>query len=242
MEIQGALHEKVEVNHVIGHWPGMAGGGAGISAEEQLDDNLIVVLAQYDSPPIGPEGNVFPAANTNASGVAVMLEAIRAMKESEYQPSKTFLFVAYSGEGEEWGERVTPEVSKFLQTKYGFSSNYLVEAIVELRGMGSMQGERLILNTGGSHRLAKLFESAARRMGVSVKSAGNAVDISVVFVEGNAFDSGEEAPSIGLSWEGMELTSFMIEDDISSVSADHLEKAGRALSLALMILGRETDY
>jgi hypothetical protein len=242
MEIQGTLNEKLEVNHVIAYWPGMAAGGAGITAEEQLDDNLIVVMAQYDSPPIGPEGTIFPAANNNASGVAVMMEVIRAMKASEYQPNKTFLFVAYSGEGEEWGERVTPEVAKFLQTKFGFSSNYIVEAIVELRGMGAAQGDRLILNTGGSHRLAKLFESAAQRMGVPVESEGNAVDISVVFDEGEANDPGEEAPSIGVSWESMELTSYTIGDDISSISADNLERAGRALSLALMILGRETDY
>ncbi|MCK4899932.1 MAG: ABC transporter permease subunit, partial [Anaerolineales bacterium] len=149
MEVNGSIHEQVTVNHVVGHLPGAAGRIAGVSSEAQLDDQVIVVMAQYDSSPINPDGTFFPAANDNASGIAVMLETIRTIQESGYQPYKTFIFVAYSGEGLEGGARYIPEAAKFLQTKFGFSKNLKVEAVIELRGLGYKEGEELVLLTGG---------------------------------------------------------------------------------------------
>jgi len=164
------------------------------------------------------------------------------MRDAGYQPYKTFLFVAYSGEGIEGGARYVPEVAKFLQTKYGFSGNYQLEAIVELRGMGTRIGDQLILYTGGSLRLADLFEAAAQRMDVPVRRAGGDVDISIVFDERSAYAGGEEAPTIGLAWEGWQVTANSSADTPGTVSQDHLELSGEALNLAMMILGRETDY
>ena len=233
MEVQGTIHEKVPVRHVIGHLPGVS---------DQLDDRMIVVLAQYDSPPPGPEGAPYPAANDNASGVAVMLEAIRTMQETGYQPYKTFLFVAYSAEGLEASGAVSPlEVGRFLQAKHGFSS-LEVEAVVDLRGLGAGQGDGLVLSAGGSLRLANLFEVAARQMGVKARRAKEPVDISIVFEEKSFREGGQEAPNIGLSWGGWEETSRLPTDTLEAISTDKLERAGRALTLALMILGRETQY
>ncbi len=242
MEIQGSVEERVVTYHVIGYIPGESRVAGGATGEGKLDDKMIVVMAQYDSPPLGPDGVDYLAANENASGVAVMLEMIRAMREAGYQPYKTFLFVAYSGEGIEGGARFIPEVAKFLQTKYGFSSNYQLEAIIELRGMGTQIGDELILYTGGSLRLADLFEAAANRMDVPVRRAGGDVDLSIVFEERSAYAGGEEAPTIGLAWEGWEITANTSADTPDAVSQDHLELSGEALNLAMMILGRETDY
>ncbi|MBU0511903.1 MAG: ABC transporter permease subunit, partial [Chloroflexi bacterium] len=238
MEVQGSARENVPVRHVIGHLPGTYGQ----PGEFELDNKMIVVLAQYDSPPLVPDGDSYPAANDNASGVAVMLEVIRIMQETGYQPYKTFLFVTYSGEGLEGGAVFHPEVSKFLQTKYGFSTIFEVEAIVDLRGLGAESGNDLLLSTGGSLRLANLFESAARRMGVPVRRASEQVDMSIVFDDRSLWEGSQEAPSIGISWDGWEATARTSSDIIEAISVDNLEEAGRALSLALMILGRETQY
>jgi len=245
MEVQGTVYEKVPVRHVIGHLPGRAGHteGAPEADAAKLDDHLIVVLAQYDSPPPNPEGALYPAANDNASGVAVMLEAIRTMQETGYQPYKTFLFVAYSGEGLEGGGEVSPrDVSWFLQAKQGFSTSFEVEAVVDLRGLGAGQGDGLVVSAGGSLRLTNLFETAARQMGIRAHRAGEPVDISIVFEEKSSLEGGQEAPNIGLSWEGWEATSRLPTDTLETISEDKLERAGRALTLALMILGRETQY
>ena len=238
MSIEGTVIENESAWNVIGHLPGTAG-----LPGSQMDDELVVVLARYDSPPRVLGGDIFQGANDNASGVALMLEVIRIMHTSGYQPYRTFLFVAYSGEGLEWGENVLPpEVSRLLQAKHGFSTAFDIEAIIELRGVGAGDGERLELLTGGSLRLANLFEEAARISGVRTIRGGENVDLSVVFETGSAFDSGEEAPRIGITWEGWEATSRMESDRIDTITAEKLEQSGRVVSLALMIIGREIDY
>jgi hypothetical protein len=151
--------------------------------------------------------------------------------------------VAYCGEGLDGGNPVRPlDVSNYLQSKLGFSTSFEVEAIVQLRGLGAGDGEGLVMSSGGSLRLANLLETAARQMGVAVERIGDDVDISVVFEQGSAFDSGEEAPSLGLSYAGWEASSRTALDTLENISVEKLEESGRVLSLALMILGRETQY
>ncbi len=239
LAVAGTVIDKTPAAHVIGYIPGTAGLS---ERTGQLNSQMIIVMAQYDSPPLNPDGQPRPAANDNASGVAVLLEAIRTMQESGYEPYKTFLFVAYPNEGMEGGEVVqTPDPSKLLQARSSFGSNFDVEAVVDLRGLGAGSGNGLALSTSGSQRLAGLFESAARQAGVSTTRVDEPVDLRMVF-ENTARGQGQEAPQIGLSWAGWEASSGTPQDTPQSVSADRLEKAGRTLSLALMILGRETEY
>ena len=172
-----------------------------------------------------------------------MLEAVRAMRESGYEPYRTFLFVAYSAEGLEGGEWVyPPDVDRFLDAKKGFRSSFDIEAVVDVRGVGAGDGEGVVISAGGSARLADLFEESARRMDVKARRGGEAVDISIVFEEMSRYASGQEAPKVGLHWEGWEVTSRRSEDTVASLSREKLEDAGRVVSLALMTLGRELEY
>ena len=238
LEVEGTAQDRIPVQHVIGHLPGLSSSQYG-----GIDNQTVVVLAQYDNPPPTPDEALYPGANDNASGVAMMMEVVRTMQASGYQPYRTFLFVAYSGEGLEGGERVSPsDVSKFLQAKHGFSANLDVEAIVHLRGVGAGEGAALVLSASGSRRLSGLFERAAGQMDVRSRPARDAVDISIVFEEKSARESGQEAPEISLSWDGWESTSRLPTDAVEAISADRLEQSGRALTLALMILGRELQY
>jgi hypothetical protein len=240
MTVDGTLEKRWPALNIIGHLPGVSGTGG---PEEKMDHKMIVVMAQYDSPPIGPEDAHFPAANDNASGVAIMLETIRVMQETEYEPKKTFLFVAYSGEGLEGGENVSsPDVFKILQAKIGFASAFELEAIVYLRGVGGGSGERLEVSAGGSLRLAELFETAARRVGARVVRRDEPIDISIIYSEGNPYESGQEAPEIQLSWEGWDQYVRLPADSFDTISAETLQDAGQTLSLALMIMGRERQY
>ncbi len=243
--VQGTVHDKSAVRHVLGHLPGRAGSidGAPAANAAKLDNQLIVVMAQYDTPPPKPNGAPYPAANDNASAVAVMLETIRVMREMEYQPFRSFLFVAYSGEGLEGGLDMShPDASEFLKAKYGFSSAYEIEAVVRLRGLGAGGGDDLVISASGSTRLADLFEEAARVMGVKTQRGGEMMDISIVFEDKDMQEGGQEAPNVGLRWEGWEATSRLPTDTLDTIAEDKLESSGRALTLALMILGRETEY
>ena len=177
---------------MIGHLPGLSSSQWG-----GIDNQVIMVLAQYDTPPPRPEATAYPAANDNASGVAVMLEAIRTMQETGYQPYRTFLFIAYSAEGWEKGESVyPPEVERFLLAKHGFSSSLEIEAVVDLRQLGAGEGDDLVISAGGSMRLADLFEKVAQRMDVPVRRGGDEVDVSIVFEERSMWEGGQEAPEV----------------------------------------------
>jgi peptide/nickel transport system permease protein len=238
LQVQGTIQDKIPVRHVIGHMPGLSDSRYG-----GINNQAIVVLAQYDSPPPSPDGAAYPAANDNASGVAVMMEAVRAMQETGYQPYRTFLFIAYSGEGLEGGEPVSPsDVRKFLQAHAGFAGSLEVKAIVHLRGVGAGEGDALTISASGSRHLADLFQQSARRMGVRAYAPKEPVDISIVFEDKSTSARGQEAPEIELSWEGWGANSRTPTDTTATLSADNLEKAGRALTLALMVMGRELDY
>ena len=245
MDVDSAVREGVPVRHVLGHLPGQAARIEGAPAADaaKLDHELVVVMAQYDTPPPTPDADGYPGANDNASGVGVMLEAIRSMRESEYQPYRSFLFVAYSGEGQEGGEWMSPvkDVERFLDAKRGFAENFDVVAIIQLRGLGAGHGDGLVISGGGSARLAGLLERAARQVGVDTRRSAEPIDISIVFEE-DVEELGQEVPNVGLGWQGWTASSRTPADTLTSVSRDRLEQAGRTLSLALMILGRERQY
>jgi ABC-type dipeptide/oligopeptide/nickel transport system permease subunit len=228
--VSGQVVPKVPVRNVIAHLPGTS---------PQWDERLIVVLAQYDAPAPAPDGILCPGATDNASGVGVMLEVIRTLQESGYQPYKSFLFVAYSGEGYEGSEPVLPpDVRTFLESKRGFSTAFTIEGVVDLRGLGAGEGRGLSITTGGNERLAELFEDSARQMGVPASRAREASEVRLTF------DDAPRAPGTGpqpmsISWDGFGAFSSLPSDTVEQVSADKLEAAGRAIALALMKMGRD---
>ncbi len=172
-----------------------------------------------------------------------MLEAIRVIQEADYQPYKTMMFIAYSQEGLEGGEYAyEPDVNRFFKARRALS-NLELEAVIQLRGVGGGTGGRLEIAAGGSQRLARLLSSAARRMGVRSTRAQETMDISVIYRDSEPpSQSGTDAPTVRLFWEGWEETSRTPADTLENVSTENLEQAGQTLALALMVLGRETEY
>ena len=235
MSVQGEVVDRFKSFHVLGYLPGTS---------TDLDSEMIIVLAKYDAPPASPDGQLHLNANDNASGVGVMLEAIRVLQESGYQPYRTFLFVAYSSEGSEGGETVSepPDPKKLLQAKIGFGSSYQVKALVDLRDLGAGTGEHLALSTGGSLRLAQLLEDAAAQMNVKTVRVDETVDFRRIFEEGSSRESAQKVPQIGLRWEGGDVNAGSSADTIETIDVDKLDASGKALSLALMVLGRELEY
>jgi Zn-dependent M28 family amino/carboxypeptidase len=172
-----------------------------------------------------------------------MLETLRVLKESEFQPLRSLLFVAYSGEGLDGGEWTTrPDVRRFLQAKAGFS-NFEVEAVINLRGVGAGQGDRLLVAGSGSQRVAELLEDAARHVGAPVRRADEVLDVGVIYDAGSRSNQARASePLVRLSWEGWEVSTHRASDTLEQISPARLEDAGQTLSLALMLLGRERQY
>jgi len=240
LQVTSTVEEHWPVVNVMGYIPGTHSYDY---CYDCLGKQLILVMVQYDSPALGPDGAILAAANDNASGVAVMLEAIRVIQETDYEPYKSMFFVAYSGEGLEGGEIISsPDVKRFLHARPGMPQ-FELEAIVQLRGVGTASGRKLEISASGSLRLAEMFERVARQTGVKTTRAEEGIDISVVYDERSA-NSGnvQEAPTVRLAWQDWQDYAETPSDTIENVSEDHLEQAGRALAMGLMILGRERDY
>ncbi|MGB3715229.1 MAG: M28 family peptidase, partial [Candidatus Promineifilaceae bacterium] len=230
IDVSGEIRTDDPVVNVIGHLPGTS---------DAMDHELVIVATQYDSPPLGPDG-VYANANSSASGVAVMLEAIRTMQSSGYQPFRTFLFVAYSGEGVP-DLASSPEVQRFLEARTGFADNFDIQGVIYVRGLGA-GGDMLSAWTPGKSDLAKLMESTAHLVGMDTERIDGSPDMNVFVPGGSDFIENEEFPQVGISRQGWQKTAQLPNDTLTFIPSDQLEEAGRALTLSLMILGRERSY
>lgn len=219
--------------HIIGFIPG-TGAEMGPRQGMGLDHYVIMVSAYYDGLGVGPDGTLYPGANDNASGVAVMLELARALKASPIQPKKTVVFVAWAG-GER-GEELS--VTNIMNAKRGFS-DLSVEVVIELSGMGAGSGTGLALGQGSSFRLVQLWQEAAGRVGVSTTTRGR--DPHHGLPSGRSF-GGRSALTLYLSWDGSDQDAHTLADTADRIDVRKLEKAGRTTLLGLFMLSREVEY
>jgi peptide/nickel transport system permease protein len=226
-EIPATDIAQTPVVNVIGQLPG---------TNEQLDNKLIIVAAQYDSPPVDSM-DFYPGANENASGVAVLLEAIRTLQESGYQPFKTYLFVAYSGEGLPDLARA-PEVQSFLQARSTLSNAYEIENVIYLRGLGIGTEDTLAIWSEKKSDLAKLTETAVHLSGLKTERVQGPPSMNIYVPRGERQEPEPDYDVIGLSRLGWERSARLKNDTATFITTDELQKAGQAVSLALMILGR----
>jgi membrane dipeptidase len=63
-----------------------------------LKAEALVLGAHLDHLGVGGDGAVYPGADDNASGVAVMLETARALQAAAFRPARTIVFAAWAGE------------------------------------------------------------------------------------------------------------------------------------------------
>ncbi|MBX7235181.1 MAG: ABC transporter permease subunit [Caldilineales bacterium] len=218
--------------NVIGFIPGS--GAAMRDAGGSLDQQVIMVSAYYDGLGVGPDGTLYPGANDNASGVAVMLEMARALKQSPYEPKKTVVFVAWTG-----GERSEAlSLINVMNAKRGFSS-LKMEAVIELSGVGAGDGQAIALGEGSSYRLVKLFQQAAGRTAAAITTRGRGphYDRPAAIAFG-----GRDAMTMYVSWDGSDGTAHTPRDTFAAIDPDKLRQVGETTLLTLTALARETDY
>jgi dephospho-CoA kinase len=213
--------------NVIGVIPGQ---GYLMGTEEQV----IVVGAYYDGLGTGPDGVMYPGANDNASGVAVLLELARLLKESAYQPDKTVLFVAWTG-----GERREGLSTVNILNARAGASELTVESVIELAGVGYGTGEAMSIGNDSSFRLVQLFQEAATRYDAPTTTLGRGphYDLPVTSIFG-----GRDATTLSISWAGSDAMAHTPEDTVALIDPEKLRQVGRSVYLTLLVLSRETDY
>lgn len=227
------LPERVEdlthefYTHVVGVYPGEG-------AVEELDSQVIIVSAYYDGLGVGPDGTVYAGANDNASGVAMMLEIARLLKESLYKPDKTVLFVAWAG-----GERAERFNVKNITNARPGGSSLTVTDVIELSGVGYGTGDSIVLSEESSYRLVRLFQSAASKLGIPTTTRGR----NPHYGHEIYFEFGERtALTLSVSWDGSDDLAHTTADTPEIIDPKKLYDIGSSTSLVLFVLSRETNY
>lgn len=224
---------KETCQNVIGFIPG-TGSHIGERRGANLDNQVILLAAHYDGLGIGPDGTFYPGANDNASGVSILLEVARMLKNAEHQPKKTIVFAAWCG-----GERNEGlSVFNVMNAKPGFSQME-VEAVLELIGLGQGSGKGIVLGGGTSYRLVKLIEKAAGSLGVSVTTRGR--DAHFGFPSGSGF-GGRKTLSAYFSWDGSDILAHTARDQVEAIDLKKLQKSGELVGLVASVLAMETEY
>jgi len=213
--------------NVLGVIPGQ---GHFMGTEEQV----IIVSAYYDGVGKDPLEVVYPGANDNASGVAMMLELARLMKETSYQPDKTVVFAAWAG-----GERREGlSTVNILNARPG-ANKLTVEAVIELSGVGHGTGDAIAIGNDSSYRLVQLFQRAAARYDAPTTTLGRGphYDLPLAYIFG-----GRDAMTLSLSWDGADDAAHASGDTLALIDPARLQHIGRSAYLTLLILSRETEY
>ena len=234
IQVEGSDREQIETHYnVIGVIPGsgaqtpMPGGGT-------LDNQIILISAYFDGLGVAPDGVFYPGANDNASGVAEMLEIARVLKEGEYLPEKTVVFVAWSG-----GQRGQALSTDSILGNTNGLGLLNVEAIFELSGVGAGTGNEILLDQGSSFRLVNLFEDAARRMGNKVTNRGRGPHFGQN--TGVSF-GGRDALTAYVSWDGSDAYAGTPLDMVDKIDLEKLQELGETTTLVVTVISREIEY
>ncbi len=199
-----------------------------------LEDQVIIVSAYYDGVGMDPQGTVFPGANDNASGIAMLLELARLLKATPFQPEKTVLFVAWAG-GERQEGLNTDEI---LNARPG-ANQMTVEAVIELSGVGAGTGSGVAIGSDSSYRLVQLFQKAAARYSVATTTRGRGPHYGLPAPN---FLGGREALTLSLSWDGSDRGAHLPQDGFAGIDPSKLRATGLSAYLTLLTLSRETEY
>lgn len=214
----GLEYEQVPGVNVIGYIPG---------EDVRVQTQRILVAAPYAGPsPIGD--TIYPGADENASGVAIMLEVLQRWREIDFKPDHTVVFAAFDENG---GENFVLE--PILPT--GATDTWTT---VILHGLGAGDSENLSrIQTGGA--LETVFDQSARTMGVRTEP----LNYWPFFFAGGG-GRGWDLPA-DPSYSGIVVTrpgdaySNTPLDNRDHLDPDYIEDAGRALAHFLMVISSE---
>ena len=89
VEVHGRFAPSAQARNLLGGFHGR---------DPDLRGEVVVVGAHLDHLGVDPTGAVYPGADDNASGVAVILELARTLRANRWKPPRTVVFCAFAGE------------------------------------------------------------------------------------------------------------------------------------------------
>ena len=210
----------VDVHNVLGILPG-----------KNSDTHVIVVGAHYEEIGPDPDGVVYPAANDNASGTAVVLELARLLHQAGFQPNDTIVFAAWSGHEEGlFGSQFYSKHALFPLTSTVLYLN------IDTVGQGSGSSlDAVSTDTAVRSEMTSALQGYAdENKALPVNVSGNSEGLS----DDSTF-SHAGVPSIALNWSGLGPVSKLHtpQDDAQNVDPAKLAVAGETASLMLAQAG-----
>ncbi len=144
---EGTKWGAVQLRNVIGILPGKAGSG---KDAQSGGPEVVVIGAHYDHLGRTEQGEVYPGADDNASGIAVLLEVASELK-SAGPFERGIVFVAFSGEEEgTLGSRFYTEAPPVPLAQ--------TAAMLNLDTVGRMEGKKLyVFGSGSSPQFAMML-------------------------------------------------------------------------------------
>ncbi|HDQ71883.1 MAG TPA: M28 family peptidase, partial [Chloroflexi bacterium] len=227
MNIQLEAPQSVTLYNVVGLLNG---------ADANLADEVVIVSCHYDGWGRAPDGTLYPGANSNASGVATMLEIARLWQEQRFQPRRSVLFVAWAG-----GEMPFSGAHHFIQDR-SFIGHYDITAVIHLDRLGSDDGNQLIVRKmGRQDRLFNLLVSSAERLDVQV-SQGLALRHHYQRLFSGEIDRqlASRYGTLIVTWGDPEPA--LAQDTLDRITPAHLSRAAQVINLTLITAAHEPTY
>ena len=217
-EVQLATTPTVRVANVLGVLPG---------SDPQVADEILILGAHLDHVGRLPDGTVYPGANNDASGAAVLLEIARLWHEQGYRPRRTVLFAAWNA----------AELGLKGSSHYVAHPAYPLAdtvAVIQLDMVG--QGRGFYINAFGS-------QSQDAAIIAHLDRAAQQVESRMTFSQYEATSDhapfhGRGVPSVVLTWEDPD-NAHTPQDTVETIDEAKLYATGRVTALALMIMAQE---
>jgi len=185
--------------------------------DEELRSQIVVLAAHYNGPGRDPDGTLYPGANENASGVAILMEIARTWYEQGFEPKRSVVFLAWSEGGARYYARhpVLP---------YPPDATL---AVLQLDALGQGEGNAIRLDRDAPSGLLSVAQRGASKLRVPTR---------VSRVSSILYFRAEEYPSLVLTRAGMEGDSLTPEDTFDKIDPRKVEAAGRLANLIAMLL------
>ncbi|MGD8625800.1 MAG: ABC transporter permease subunit [Anaerolineae bacterium] len=219
--------QAVEIPCVVGYKAG---------SDFELSGQMVVLFAAYDGLGLDPDGTVYPAANHNASSVGLLLEVARLWHEQDLNARRSVLFVAWGG-----GQLDNPGAKDYLHTRAHFSflptgsyyGGFAPYAIIQPDYVGA-GGDALFIDPDSDNRLADLMRETVLEMEIPVTTSGESAQAREELVDSR------RTRWLHFAWADAGVAPD--EDRMDRIEADKLQTAGKALSLVLTTIVRQSNY
>ena len=167
----------IEATNIVGVIPG---------SDATLKNEYIVIGAHYDHLGYKLEGKekiIFPGADDNASGVAMLLELAKTLNKPAFKQKRTIIFVAFDAEesgllgSENFIENLDPSIKSNIKAMFSFDMVGMLGANkgLILKGLGGIEkGKDVALIAASKQGIPLLDTSSNVELRTDTKSFGDA--------------------------------------------------------------------